>query len=604
MLGHVGVGAHEQQPPAGDVRHARPDLLTVDDPLVAVAHGRRGERRDVGPGTGLAEHLAPDLFARERRAAAAAPAALRCRTRSASARPSRRPSCCAAGSAARAPRSGARRRDPGSRGRDRGRPCPRGSGSTRARGRTARPRTPRSRRTEVLGEQAFDARPRRRRLRPGGRLGCARRRHRRGTLTCAYIASATIAWAPRQGERMDAGPRVHERARPGGDDPARRRVARESSSTATSSASSASTRDSTRTSPSPTDQARARSERCREATRGAATSTAPPFLGVPISIKDLADTAGIRTHPRHRDLRRPRSRRRRRGRRPHPARRLRDPRQDEHARVRIALDDREPALSRPRATRGTPTARRAARRAARARRMAAGLCADRARLRRRRLDPHPRRVVRARRAEAVAWARVVGARSAERQRDERPARPHRRRRGRVPRRDAGLRHRRLLVGAAARAPVPRRGRAGRPAGSGSRSPPATRCPTWSVADAWRDAVVATAPPTRGARATTSTRPIRPTSTSRARRSCPAAGRVRPIRTSPRRHPRLPEPHAGADRGHRDGQGPRGRGGRAAAGDAPVRRVLRRLRPAAHAHARVRPAAASASRSWGPRTGRG
>ncbi len=66
MLGHVGIGAHEQQSPPRDVRHARPDLLTVDDPLVAVARRRRGERRDVGPGAGLAEHLAPDLFARER----------------------------------------------------------------------------------------------------------------------------------------------------------------------------------------------------------------------------------------------------------------------------------------------------------------------------------------------------------------------------------------------------------------------------------------------------------------------------------------------------------------------------------------------------------
>ena len=69
-----------------------------------------------------------------------------------------------------------------------------------------------------------------------------------------------------------------------------------------------------------------------------------PFLGVPISIKDLADTAGIRTHARHRDVRRPRSRRRRRGGRAHPARRLRHPRQDQHARVRLALHDREPRV--------------------------------------------------------------------------------------------------------------------------------------------------------------------------------------------------------------------------------------------------------------------
>ena len=91
----------------------------------------------------------------------------------------------------------------------------------------------------------------------------------------------------------------------------------------------------------------------------------PPFLGVPISIKDLDDTAGIRTTHGTADVRRPHSRARRRGGRPHPARRLRDPRQDEHARVRLAPPPPRARPTRPRATRGTPSARRAGRPAGR-----------------------------------------------------------------------------------------------------------------------------------------------------------------------------------------------------------------------------------------------
>ena len=40
VLGHVRVAACEQQSPAGPVREARPDLLPVDHPVVAVADGR------------------------------------------------------------------------------------------------------------------------------------------------------------------------------------------------------------------------------------------------------------------------------------------------------------------------------------------------------------------------------------------------------------------------------------------------------------------------------------------------------------------------------------------------------------------------------------
>src|SRR5690349_1047710 len=43
----------------GELGLRRPDLLAVDDPLVAVAHGRGLERRQVRAGVRLAEALAP-----------------------------------------------------------------------------------------------------------------------------------------------------------------------------------------------------------------------------------------------------------------------------------------------------------------------------------------------------------------------------------------------------------------------------------------------------------------------------------------------------------------------------------------------------------------
>ena len=61
----VGIGAGEQDPEPGDVREGRPDLLAVDDVLVAVALGTGRERREVAAGSGLAEQLAPDLGAVE-----------------------------------------------------------------------------------------------------------------------------------------------------------------------------------------------------------------------------------------------------------------------------------------------------------------------------------------------------------------------------------------------------------------------------------------------------------------------------------------------------------------------------------------------------------
>ena len=43
VLGHVGVGAGQQQAEGGLVGHARPHLLAVHDPLVAVADGGGGQ---------------------------------------------------------------------------------------------------------------------------------------------------------------------------------------------------------------------------------------------------------------------------------------------------------------------------------------------------------------------------------------------------------------------------------------------------------------------------------------------------------------------------------------------------------------------------------
>src|SRR4029450_5537541 len=49
------------------VRSRAPDLLPVDDPLVAVAHGAGPQPGEIGAGTGLAEQLAPPLAAAQER---------------------------------------------------------------------------------------------------------------------------------------------------------------------------------------------------------------------------------------------------------------------------------------------------------------------------------------------------------------------------------------------------------------------------------------------------------------------------------------------------------------------------------------------------------
>ena len=59
VLGGVGIGAGEQEAVVGVVTLGRPHLLAVDDPLIAVEHGRRLDRREVGAGIRLREPLAP-----------------------------------------------------------------------------------------------------------------------------------------------------------------------------------------------------------------------------------------------------------------------------------------------------------------------------------------------------------------------------------------------------------------------------------------------------------------------------------------------------------------------------------------------------------------
>ena len=64
MLRGVGVGAGEQDHPVGVLGAGGPDLLAVDDVVVAVADGAGLEGGEVGAGAGLAEALAPDGLAR------------------------------------------------------------------------------------------------------------------------------------------------------------------------------------------------------------------------------------------------------------------------------------------------------------------------------------------------------------------------------------------------------------------------------------------------------------------------------------------------------------------------------------------------------------
>ena len=157
------------------------------------------------------------------------------------------------------------------------------------------------------------------------------------------------------------------------------------------------------------DQAR---ERCRRA------SSPGPFAGVPMVVKDLdGQLAGAPLHRGNKLLKEIGYVRRRElvPLRQARAGRLRDRRQDEHARVRAP--DRRPnprPTARP-ATRGISTRGAGGSSGGSAAAVAAGHGAGRPRRRRRRLDPHPRERVRPRRPEAVARSRArSGPRTAKR----------------------------------------------------------------------------------------------------------------------------------------------------------------------------------------------
>ena len=61
-FGRVDVGPGQQHRVRGEVRPCRPHLLAVDDPLVPVALGPGGQRRQVRARARLAEELAPPLL--------------------------------------------------------------------------------------------------------------------------------------------------------------------------------------------------------------------------------------------------------------------------------------------------------------------------------------------------------------------------------------------------------------------------------------------------------------------------------------------------------------------------------------------------------------
>jgi len=63
VLRHIRIGADEQDAVVAEMGAGRPDLLAVDDPVVAILLGFRAQARDVGTAGGLGEELAPDLVA-------------------------------------------------------------------------------------------------------------------------------------------------------------------------------------------------------------------------------------------------------------------------------------------------------------------------------------------------------------------------------------------------------------------------------------------------------------------------------------------------------------------------------------------------------------
>src|SRR5579875_1874911 len=65
MLGRIGVGTREQDHPLRVMRTGGPDLLPVDDVLVAITHGAGLQAGEVGAGARLGKALTPRLLTRD-----------------------------------------------------------------------------------------------------------------------------------------------------------------------------------------------------------------------------------------------------------------------------------------------------------------------------------------------------------------------------------------------------------------------------------------------------------------------------------------------------------------------------------------------------------
>ena len=65
VLRGIPVRAREQQAVVGVVGARGPDLLAIDDPVLAVEVGARSSTGEIGPAAGFAEQLAPGVFAGE-----------------------------------------------------------------------------------------------------------------------------------------------------------------------------------------------------------------------------------------------------------------------------------------------------------------------------------------------------------------------------------------------------------------------------------------------------------------------------------------------------------------------------------------------------------
>ena len=66
-LGRIRIGPRQEQPELGIGGVRRPDLLTIDHPLVTVADGACPERHEIRPGVGLGEQLTPPFVAGDQR---------------------------------------------------------------------------------------------------------------------------------------------------------------------------------------------------------------------------------------------------------------------------------------------------------------------------------------------------------------------------------------------------------------------------------------------------------------------------------------------------------------------------------------------------------